>query len=857
MAFTAGSQIPNPLEPFTSFNNIFTLAVLTPDEINFPGETYRRSENEVVIARSGGGLGDKKVTTAFEVLGKVEYFIDEVSIDTIISPSKLTGVGTATSIKFTVHEPYSMGLFMNSLQIGALQAGYNNHFEAPYLLKIEFKGYGEDNSSYVPPASTRYFPIKITNVQFEVTAGGSVYNVEAIAWNEQSYSDQVTSLKTDANLTGPNLQEILQTGPRSLRAVINERLERLAESNNIPVPDQVLILFPENSYSLTPTQLNDYVNSATVNFDTTDDARAAARFYGGDLSNTEQLRLAQQQQTANSAVYNNLIDRSFGASNSIGQATIARSILENGSQLMGIDEFEIEETPGGRIYNRGDLEISPDLRNIQFRQGTDIVTIIEDLVTISSYAEREIVNGPNTNNRYSWFRVETETYVNPNYANTNKTNKLPKIHVFKVVPYEVGTDHFKTVNTPLADIGQRIQDSVKEYNYIYTGKNKDILDFDIEIKFAYFNSVPSDIGQSTAGQNQNTSASAGPSDTDASQRGLASGEGIVSPTPEAHDDSADAGRASTPTGSGGNSSTALAQNFHNSIINSDVDLINLTMEIMGDPYYLPDSGIGNYNAREFSENLTQDGSINYQPSEVDVIVNFRTPVDYKLDDSGEMLFPEQIIEILPFSGLYRVHLVRSRFSGNSFTQELEMLRRKGQEDQGTTSSQNRFIQVSPEEAFNFGLEPGSAGTIIDIAEISQQAVSNFVSGIPGLSPLADNIGNFIDTSILETPISVANAIGSSGQDFLNTFNSLDDRISQGLGQFTNELDQQFDAGLDRISSVLDQPFGSVNDALESATSQVDSALQNINSAISEVENQANNISVSIQQNIANQIDDEN
>ena len=100
---------------------------------------------------------------------------------------------------------------------------------------------------------------------------------------------------------------------------------------------------------------------------------------------------------------------------------------------------------------------------------------------------------------------------------------------------------------------------------------------------------------------------------------------------------------------------------------------------MGDPYYIADSGMGNYNAEldPASINLTKDGTIEYQRSEVDITLNFRTPID-----TGEnwMEFPGLGTKpVGAFSGVYRVMLVENDFSDGKFTQRLKCIRRKNQD----------------------------------------------------------------------------------------------------------------------------------------------------------------------------------
>ena len=124
--------------------------------------------------------------------------------------------------------------------------------------------------------------------------------------------------------------------------------------------------------------------------------------------------------------------------------------------------------------------------------------------------------------------------------------------------------------------------------------------------------------------------------------------------------------------------TIIAKTFQNALVNSPVDLITVKMTIMGDPYYIADSGMGNWsNVETGAFNVTETGAVNYQNGEVDILVNFRTPID--IDQStGYMNFGQtQLVD--GFSGLYQVTRVISHFQSGKFTQELDLIRRREQE----------------------------------------------------------------------------------------------------------------------------------------------------------------------------------
>ena len=129
----------------------------------------------------------------------------------------------------------------------------------------------------------------------------------------------------------------------------------------------------------------------------------------------------------------------------------------------------------------------------------------------------------------------------------------------------------------------------------------------------------------------------------------------------------------------------IARDFNEALVNSPVDLVMVDLTILGDPYYIADSGMGNYNAAlAGSINLTTDGTVEYQGSEVDIELNFKTPLDYGPD--GYMEFPGGgSAPVGEFSGLYQVLFVNSKFNGGQFTQTLQTMRRPRQDDDLVTA----------------------------------------------------------------------------------------------------------------------------------------------------------------------------
>ena len=59
------------------------------------------------------------------------------------------------------------------------------------------------------------------------------------------------------------------------------------------------------------------------------------------------------------------------------------------------------------------------------------------------------------------------------------TGTAPLVYVYRVIPYDVHASKMITVNTKGPGFYELAKQTVKEYNYIYTGKNVDIINFDI------------------------------------------------------------------------------------------------------------------------------------------------------------------------------------------------------------------------------------------------------------------------------------------------------------------------------------------------------------------------------------------
>ena len=717
----AGPPFPNELRDFASYNYVIGLGVLNTYEVNFPDETYRKKDPEIMITRSGGGL-PQKATTIFETKGQIEYYIDDFETNAIIGNNTKTKQTNAVSIDFKVTEPYSMGMFLQTLQVAAVQAEYKNYLEAPYVITLEFKGW-DNNGNYISkPNLRRIFPVKLVNIDFGVTEGGSVYNVRCIPWHEQGLADQVQSTKTDITITGRTLSELLQTGAKSLMSTFNEYEQKKLESKQVVAVDEYIITFPTERASAKEQLLGQSTEAGKA---TTNPELNSGEGGKREITDTEKLKLFQSitgNEDSNvpadfdaelSKLLGIVVKRSgIGEAvrknaenpeniNDIGKSDLIESYLNGGKQPFGrpkfVEETKTVTTEGGPpnrnrtstvstgVFKRGNITISNKGRDLTFKSGSKIQNIIEEVIILSDYGRRISEAEPDVNGMIPWFKIETDVYDITNYEQMDLTGQFPKLYVFRIVPYKAHINRYMPPTKASPGLKSLEAQCCKKYDYIYTGKNDDVLEFNLEFDKAFFTSIMPFGGENKAGSKSEKEESSGNPDKSPKKK----------PTPGDTDNLSSSGNTTTKevtkpgsTGKGGlpeRTKESIARDFNDALVNSNVDLVTANMTIWGDPYYIADSGMGNYNAAETPIiNLTEDGTMDYQSSEVDILVNFRTPLDYNQD--GSMEFPGNGTKpVGAFSGVYQVIFCMSTLSGGVFNQQLKLIRRRNQEGRDTNS----------------------------------------------------------------------------------------------------------------------------------------------------------------------------
>ena len=277
---------------------------------------------------------------------------------------------------------------------------------------------------------------------------------------------------------------------------------------------------------------------------------------------------------------------------------------------------------------------------------------------------------------FDYFRIRSSLIPLSQFDNKRQTNA--KLIKFVVEPYRV---HAYSLAIPGVSTGDNFKSFVyKTYNYMFTGDNVDVLDVNINYKYSYFQSKLKDVDASDGRQNQvekTTSERTG---------------GISNPKP-VYDDNLTLKSEVTIAKSSGTGKTGktftLVDQFIDELTHPTADMVNIRMEILGDPAWLGQSQFIPANPEEQAPGTSSDKDIGYWRNNLDsiwdskrkcynadlaepiVMLNFKMPTD--VDDKRgvyEMGSNQQAM----FSGLYRVIQVEHSFDSGKYTNVLHLTR---------------------------------------------------------------------------------------------------------------------------------------------------------------------------------------
>lgn len=799
--------VKNPLDDFASYTPLWTLACLTPEQFNDPA-TYRNSPGDLknIVFANAGRFDGQRVNTFH---GSPEFYVDNFSMKTIVAATEKTGATNAVQLSFEITEPYSMGLFLEALQNASVKAGYGyTYANAPFVLRLDFKGWDED-ATIRESLKPKFFPINITKASFTVNEGGSVYDVEAVPFNHEALGDQVNTLYKDSNFTAPekgSVSEILVWGEKSLVNTLNQAEEDSVKSGQKTLADVYEIQFPPKAAAsgAAATSSSSKIikdNGATMSLGGRPDERV----------------VSSKSTTASSA-------SSEDYPGPIPESTFGFG-PDNGGNFPFLKEGEAVDAETG-IFKRDNLTINTTDRSFTFTQGQRLTDIITNVILASDYGKKAIEPANLTpEGNVKWFKIDTQVEL---LDFEPVQNKHAKKIIFRIVPYEV--HHSVWSNPGSAPVGYKKLAEIiaKKYDYIYTGQNTSVLKFDIEINNLFYAGMdPSKPDENPDATNNDLNGIV-QQDVPETGAGVPSDPKALNPKTQVGAPGKNPNNFNSPIkgGAGKTVEALIAENFHRAILEKGTgDMVNINITIVGDPYWIVDSGIGNYYSTSTVKGITDDGTMDYEGNDVYIYAVFRTPADLNTETG---LFDYSALEkVNPFSGIYKVISVQNNFSSGQFTQQLKCIRMPQQPedfDPENTPSAPDIENVFPTKA------TGNTKTPVEITERPAEAKPTNVSVAQSVQEAQAAFAGFVSTA------SKANALlslveGSSPAALFASATSGGNPLGDLLGTAPSIDTGQFSADLNSATAALNSAVPNASAALTSAQGNISSAISDLQSGV--------------------------
>jgi hypothetical protein len=716
--------IPNPLELFASYTPLWTLACLEAEQYNNP-ESYRNSPADLkhIVMSSAGRYDSQRVQTSS---GVPEFYINNFIMTSGIGSNEKSGNSNVFTFEWDVYEPYSMGLLLQSLQIAAKNAGFVNYLnDAVFVLRLDFQGYDELGRNYAV-IKPKFFTLRITKTTFQVNEGGSSYKMIAVPYNHIGFSDTINTsyndIKIVPNKSGTVEEALADMSSNSLVAALNKIEQDLLDAQKIGFKDVYEIQFPNSSEEFQRIEETNKTLAATV--------------IPG--ANTAGLTVQGTNIKTNPVSFE---------SNPIGKSEFGFNQNQGGNYPF---RKHSETVDANGLITRDNMTINPKTRTLQFSQGQTITAIINSIIINSDYAKNALDPKNIINGYIKWFKIDVQVEL---LQYDPLVGDFAKKFTYRIVPYLTHESLFTNPsNVPdYKDVKKKI---VKGYNYIYTGQNVDVLKFDIEINHLFYTGVQPSNELKTA-QQTNPDQASGTGEVEKqkakSGKGAATLAAVASGGRSRPMRNPDALKEKEFTGGAGIQDTAqkVAQAFHKAFTDSTTELIKVNLEILGDPYWIVDSGMGNYFAKPSPVNsqVTEDGTMNYESGDVYVYLTFRTPSDVNTA-TGLYNFSKETT-VSPYSGVYRVAKCESMFN-EMFTQRLALIRMPGQAldyVDNPTSVQESVRQDDKEQSLAtvLGENEPTRITITDpivpsILVSTRQITPSNANGVPGSAAITETPG---------------------------------------------------------------------------------------------------------------------
>jgi hypothetical protein len=715
----------NKLHDYTSSTYRITLYLLSSDDYAALSDRPDTFNPQYVLISSGGGYPNAPefamVRTGKEASGRhpdfqEDFFIENLSLTTVVGLNAKTKASNAIEISFTIVEPYGMTL-LDRLQSACSMPPVNspNYIDQPYLLEIDFLSNVDEAKNKSIRIDRKRVAIKIIEMKIKPGTGGTEYRCRAVPFNHVAFQDSIAALPVALSVQAGTVGEFFDSGSEIAKIFsteVEKNEERVESELKKWAADQ-----ESKNQGTKPTvaELNEQRNKlrASLNYTTKSYPAGYNTFMRGVSGPGKTFAFPPSLIAFNipneKMKKSKIVDEKFAEVSKVPMTDPVESMkasVRNSPILSGKTKQGFNINPGINIVQLIDkIMQSSEYIEGQVKAAKEAIAknreIISNRSTLLNDANqtqldreqltKELREAQAELNRYKfldWYKIIPQVYL-LNFDPSR--NAYSKQVVYSIVPY-------KAANAYHPDFAKtRIGKSkiVRSYNYLYTGLNQDIISLDIDFDSLYYTSITAYKDNKTA----TTSA-------------------YVDPNRDANNDATDADptkanpvrttdlttyyqpRGVNKKGTGQlNSSSrknasAVADVADSIYTSSRGDNLNVQLRIIGDPafikqddiYYNPMSPA--YQAYNTSSQTTADsdetvpinpstGQIIFDQEQVFVQLLIKSAVD--IDDATgitnkQIKLSNGKMTDSTFSGVYKLIKVKSDLNRGKFEQTLELVK---------------------------------------------------------------------------------------------------------------------------------------------------------------------------------------
>jgi hypothetical protein len=563
----------------------------------------------------------------------LDFYIDDVKMRSLIMGKGTRGAHNVVELGFRIIEPNGISLFDNlffacqeqAKSQGASPTQTQNYAAQNYLMVIRFYGYDQDGNlvntagevvnfdQTLGPSAIieKFIPFQFTGIKFRITNKLTEYECTAVCPQNGIGTGQARGvIPYNVEVTATTLKELLSGNA--------------AYTANIPAPDSSRANNP--SAETAPP-----VASAAPNPTIISGLAAALNKYELErVPGTFTIPDEYEIIIVDDAMQNAKTQPPTTKNRLTSNATVGMVIPADAAQA----KLSSKQT------------VNFNSKNAAILAGTSIVQFIDQAVRNSTYiydqqltypavdAAGNEVDNDNDNKKkssaFAWYRIGTQvTPKGYDFKRNDYAYKITyQISMYKV--YGVRSDYFPVTKKNGVH---------KKYKYWFTGQNTQILTFEQDFNYLYYNAV------------------------NASKRNPAPhGREQEKNSWQTRSDINDQGQPGKTNEPGANAAAYLY---------SPADQARVKMSIVGDPAWLQQGELWNgLQGKEiYSKNFLTDGTINFENQEVLFEIEFNTPVDYDMDTG--LMDPNRNSRPNSNVYVYKATEVTSNFSRGRFTQDLE------------------------------------------------------------------------------------------------------------------------------------------------------------------------------------------